>query len=116
MEKSKLSPKKQLQIKENETVLSMIECVNEYFRSSSYGERKKLRSCSAYVYVSDRFFLLQSYHTIVAAIDREDDTLYDFLRYVYGYTSTSAQHIAKFQHDYCAGKWSCASRFTYRDV
>ena len=25
---------------------------------------------------------------------------YDVLRLVYGYTSTSAQHIAKFRHDY----------------
>ena len=52
----------------------------------------------------------------MAAIDVRTDTLYDFLRYVYGYTSTSAQHIAKFDKDYGRGKWGCANRVTYRDI
>ena len=52
----------------------------------------------------------------MAAIDVRTDTLYDFLRYVYGYTSTSAQHISKFSKDYGMGKWGCANRLTYREV
>lgn len=84
---------------------------------------RRLRSCSAEVApLCDpetgevRYWLLRSYRTIVAAICTETDTLYDFLRYVYGYTATSAQHISKFSKDYGAGKWSCAHTLTYRDV
>ena len=57
------------------------------------------------------YYVLRSYNTIVAAIDVSNDTLYDFLRYVYGYTSTSAQHIAKFSCDY-----GCTKHLTYREV
>lgn len=77
---------------------------------------KKLRSCQATVYIYDEYILLKSYNTIVAGIDRKTDTLYDFLRMVYGYTATSAQHIAKFSHDYGNGKWGCTDRKTWRDV
>lgn len=77
---------------------------------------KKLRSCSAQVAHVDKYYVLMSYNTIVAIIDIETDTLYDFLRKVYGYTSTSAQHIAKFNHDYGFGSWGCENRYTWRDV
>lgn len=65
---------------------------------------KALRYCDAmvYEYVNDEtgevIYALQSYKTVVALI--YGNCLYDFLRYVYGYTATSAQHIAKFTHDY----------------
>ena len=62
------------------------------------------------------YYVLCSYCTIVAVIDTHTDTLYDFLRYVYGYTSTSAQHISKFNQDYGMGKWGCTNRLTYREV
>ena len=39
-----------------------------------------------------------------------------FLRAVYGYTSTSAQHISKFDKDYGRGTWGCKERVTYREV
>ena len=68
---------------------------------------RKLRSCSAVVHETDNYYFLQSYNTIVAFIDKSTDTCYDVLRLVYGYTSTSAQHIAKFRHDYGNGKWGC---------
>lgn len=64
----------------------------------------------------NRFYILKSYRTIVAVIDTEDDICYDFLRKVYGYTVTSAQHIAKFQHDYGAGTWGCAYCLTWREA
>lgn len=64
---------------------------------------KKLRSCSADVWATDSYYVLMSYATIIAVIDA-DGTCYDFLRLVYGYTATSAQHIAKFVHDYGNGK------------
>ena len=75
---------------------------------------KRLRYCSAYVYDTGNYYVLQSYNTIIAIIDKNTDTLYDFLRYVYGFTSTSAQHISKFEKDYCKGKWNCEYRYTWR--
>ena len=63
----------------------------------------RLRSCSAEVLASDSYYVLRSYRTIVALIDSEG-TCYDFLRDVYGYTATSAQHINKFARDYGNGK------------
>ena len=69
----------------------------------------RLRKCSATVWETNHWYLLRSYRTFVAAIDKETGILYDFLRYVYGYTATSAQHIAKFANDYHA-----TQRYTYR--
>ena len=84
-------------------------------------EWKRLRSCNARVaQVVDVeqgkvYWVLVSYRTIVAVIDTATDSLLDFLRWSYGYTATSAQHIAKFSHDYGAGKWGCEHRFTWRE-
>lgn len=66
---------------------------------------EKLRKCSATVFTyrdvdGDTVYLLKSYNTIVAMVDEKGDGI-DFLRYVYGYTATSAQHIRKFFDDYC---------------
>ena len=105
----------------NQQVLSAI----EKFNASHYylDNNRRLRSCSASV--ADAidcetgevlYHVLTSYNTVIAIIDTQTDTLYDFLRYVYGYTSTSAQHIAKFDKDYGRGKWGCANRVTYREV
>ena len=113
--------KKSEQLAINEQVLTL---VNDFNPTNNYtGNFKRLRSCSAEVApVIDAktgellYYVLRSYRTIVAAIDVRTDTLYDFLRYVYGYTSTSAQHIAKFDKDYGRGKWGCTNRLTYRDV
>ena len=113
--------KKSEQLAINEQVLTL---VNNFNTTNNYtGNFKRLRSCSAEVApVIDSetgellYYVLRSYRTIVAAIDVRTDTLYDFLRYVYGYTSTSAQHIAKFNQDYGRGKWGCANRVTYREV
>ena len=75
---------------------------------------KRLRTCSAIVYETENYYILRSYNTVIAVIDKALDTLYDCLRIVYGYTATSAQHISKFDHDYCAGPWGCADRLTAR--
>ena len=74
----------------------------------------RLRTCKAVVVETENYYILQSYRTTVAVIDKRTDTLYDVLRYVYGYTATSAQHISKFEKDYCRGKWGCEMRLTYR--
>lgn len=65
---------------------------------------KRLRHCQAWVYCfaddnGEQFYLLRSYGTFVAGIF-QDGTKYDWLRYVFCYTATSAQHIAKFFKDY----------------
>ena len=99
--------KKSEQIAINEQVLSAI----EKFNTSHYylDNNRKLRNCSASV--ADAidcetgevlYHVLTSYCTVIAIIDVRTHTLYDFLRYVYGYTSTSAQHINKFARDYYA--------------
>ena len=104
----------------NAKVLAILTDINRFCVT---GDFKRLRSCSAEVApVMDAetgelmYYVLRSYRTIVAAIDVSNDTLYDFLRYVYGYTSTSAQHISKFSKDYGSGKWGCAHRLTYYSV
>ena len=104
----------------NAKVLAILTDINRFCVT---GDFKRLRSCSAEVApVIDAktgellYYVLRSYNTIVAAIDVSNDTLYDFLRYVYGYTATSAQHISKFNQDYGMGKWGCTNRLTYYSV
>lgn len=57
---------------------------------------KRLYTCKAEMLFCDNVVLLRSYYTIVAAFDIDESTVYDFSRYVYGYTSTTAQHVRKF--------------------
>lgn len=107
-----MTKKEQLEI--NEKVDEICEEIYNLGMHERAGEWKRLRTCSAYVCKLGRFYILKSYRTIVAAIDTSDDTCYDFLRKVYGFTSTSAQHIAKFRHDYGTGKWGCTNELTWR--
>lgn len=80
------------------------------------GEPNRLRTCKAAVFETDNYYVLQSYATLVACIDKRTNTLYDMLRKVYGYTSTSAQHIAKFSHDYAKGFFGCDTIYRWREV
>ena len=102
--------KKELQQIENDIVLEEIEKINADLRNGVQSV-SRLRYCNACVLASGNYYLLKSYNTIIAAADA-DGNLYDFLRYVYGYTATSAQHIAKFWHDYAYK----GSRYTYRPI
>ena len=63
---------------------------------------KRLRTCQAYVYETDSYYILKSYSTFVAFIRKGDCECFDILRNVYGYSATSAHHIAKFKNDYHA--------------
>ena len=109
--------KKSVMVEINNEVLSAWEKAENAWHKVSWScEGKRLRSCTAWVYETEEYFFLQSYNTIVAFIDKSTDTFYDVLRYVYGYTSTSAQHISKFDKDYGAGKWGCDRRLTYYPV
>ena len=112
--------KKSEQAAINAQVLAILTDINRFCVT---GDFKRLRYCAADVApVMDAetgelmYYVLRSYNTVVAAIDVSNDTLYDFLRYVYGYTATSAQHISKFSQDYGMGKWGCTKRVTYREV
>ena len=102
--------KKAEQLAINAHVLDAIKAFN-YDNAHSTLNWHRLRSCSAEVAQIENWIVLRSYNTIVAVIHRESGILYDFLRYVYGYTSTSAQHISKFAHDY-----GCTNRLTYKEV
>lgn len=95
---------KQEQARINDQIVDMVHLVNEEIEDARAISVNKLRTCSAQVIEYANYYVLQSYRTIVAMIDKADGTCYDFLRYVYGYTSTSAQHINKFKHDYHAEK------------
>lgn len=58
----------------------------------------RFRNCSAETCKVGKYIFLKSYNTIVAFYNTETNSFYDILRYVYGYTATSAQHIAKFKY------------------
>ena len=109
--------KKSEQLAINEQVLEYMQAYNDWVDEYNViPSWKRLRYCAAEVATVGNWYVLRSYNTIVAIIDTQTDTLVDFLRYVYGYTSTSAQHISKFDKDYGMGKWGCANRLTYREV
>lgn len=115
--------KKSEQIAINQKVLAALDTFNQKVPHMEFLDPARLRCSSAYVqYATDPitgeilYSVLRSYRTVVAIIDHSTDTLYDFLRYVYGYTSTSAQHISKFSHDYGSGKWGCAEVLRYYPV
>ena len=105
--------------KNEQTIINQI-ISNEKSRAElelgNYYSVTRLRTCQAYVYETDHYFWLSSYGTFVAFIEKTTDTCYDILRWVYGYTSTSAQHIAKFRHDYGQDKFGVHQSYTYREV
>ena len=61
-----------------------------------------LRSCQAEVIETTHYYILRSYRTKIACINKDSKVCFDALRLVYGYTSTSAHHISKFKQDYGA--------------
>ena len=107
---------KKAQIEANKEVLAVVDRSNEEMKHCIICKGKRLRTCKAYVYETPSFYVLRSYNTVVAIIEKSTDTCYDFLRAVYGYTNTSGQHIMKFDQDYGRGKWGCKERVTYYEV
>ena len=80
-----------------------LECQGEYILWKNLCDRgfqfrfRHLGNCEALIFESDTHIWLLSYRTVVAIINKANPyTGYDVLRYTYGYTATSAQHIAKF--------------------
>lgn len=94
--------KRKEQLKINIRVEEIIYAISGELRANNIEYLGQLRTCSAHVYKVCGNYLLQSYNTWVAAIFEEETVpvFVDFLRCTYGYTSTSAQHIAKFKRDY----------------
>lgn len=74
----------------------------EYTANPNRAKIKRLRTCNAFVIETENAYLLKSYNTLIAALSKHTLELYDVLRREYGYTATSAQHIAKFARDYGA--------------
>lgn len=87
----------------NENVLAWLEHVKNTRRYDTHDNRERLYTCKAYTYsipILDKdgvYYgegrVIVSYSTPVALI--VSGYCFDFLRYVYGYTATSAQHISK---------------------
>lgn len=71
---------------------------------------ERLDYCQAYTYQTRGYSFLMSYNTLVAFID-DNGQMYDILRLVYGYTATSAKHIAKFSNQF-----THVSKHTWREV
>ena len=97
--------------------MAMNEACDDYgFMNPEIWHRgKRLNKCNARVYETENFYILESYSTIVAVIEKATDIFADVLRMVYGYTSTSCQHIAKFRRAYGKDKWGCKIEYTYRE-
>lgn len=101
--------KKAEQQKINELCIGFIDRFNQENNKMRYSER--LDYCTAELETYDNYIALRSYNTIVAVYSKSSDTIYDVLRYVYGYTATSAKHISKFKKLFAP----CCC-FTYRDI
>ena len=91
--------KKEEQIAINNDVLCAIDYYNQELALA--GDLHRLDSCKAWwrgiinAKTGEAVgAILISYNTMVAFTI--NGVMYDFLRYVYGYTATSAKHIAKF--------------------
>lgn len=108
--------RKSEQMKINKVVLQAIDNMNDDIQNYGLSNARRLRTCNASVLETLNYYILVSYNTTVACIDKSTDTIYDFLRLTYGYTATSAQHISKFKHDYGYGKWGCEHEFRYYEI
>ena len=104
--------KKEIQKQENMLVENAWKIAKPVWFSQSIeiDETERLDYCQARWYKTGGYIFLVSYYTCVAFID-ENGNMYDILRLYYGYTATSAKHIAKFRN-----KFSHVSEHTWREV
>lgn len=104
--------KKEIQKLENELVENAVKKARKVWADGSkeidYVER--VDYCKAWIYQTNGYAFLVSYETIVAFVD-DNGNMYDVLRLVYGYTSTSAKHIAKFRQQF-----RHVSEHTWREI
>ena len=108
-----MNKKTAIQIIANEKVNATLKKLDyiAYSRAIASQKLTRLNTCHAWSYVAGNFVILISYKTEVACIDTRTGTCYDYLRKVYGYTATSAQHIAKFMK-----KFGATNKVTYRPI
>lgn len=98
--------KKNEQIRVNAYVETVLRNVSPLWNERNIPIKwKKLYQCSAeWGFLGGWLVVLKSYSTIVCVYNPDTNEIFDFLRLVYGYTATSAQHIAKFRN-FCRGKF-----------
>lgn len=104
--------KREMQKHENEMVEKAWKLAKLVWFSQSIevDESGRLNSCQAWWYKTGGYIFMRSYNTCVAFID-DKGNMYDVLRLVYGYTATSAKHIAKFRN-----MFSHVSEHTWREI
>lgn len=104
--------KREMQRIENQLVEQAWERAKKFGPNGSkeLDEVERLDYCKAWTCQTRGYSFLVSYQTIVAFID-DSDNMYDVLRLVYGYTTTSAKHISKFRN-----KFRHVSEHTWREV
>ena len=90
--------------------------IDEFMNYSDNLKPQRLRTCNAVVFETDNFYILRSYNTNVAVIDKRNNNTIDMLRYTYGYSATSAQHISKFMHDYTHDPECYKHKYTWRPI
>ena len=84
----------------------------ESIRYEVFNNCERIRTlyyCNAEIWEYKGFLALVSYKTPIAVYTPDNATLYDCLRIVYGYTSTSAQHISKFS------KWLAENNYPVKE-
>ena len=109
--------KKSEQIAINEKVESVFKLSNDEIIYTAFDTLRRLRTMSAQVFETNNYYHLVSYNTRIAVIDKHTDVCYDFLRFSYGYTATSAKHVAAFKADYGNKNWiSEVETYTWREV
>ena len=93
-----MNKKTAIQILANEKVNAILNerAYIRYSRTVASHKLNRLNKCQAWTYEVSYFVVLISYNTEVACIDMRTGICYDYLRKVFGYTASSAQHIAKF--------------------
>lgn len=103
--------KREMKVKINREVLSNWARTKEVWDSvPDNATVTRIDYCQCGYIVWRRYIFLVSYSTMIAYID-PDGVLVDILRLVYGYTATSAKHIAKFRN-----KFHHVSEHTWREV
>ena len=94
----------------NARCLQAIENYNNYVDEHDFVFNwTRLDHCTAWTAEVGEYEVLKSYNTIIAIIHKPTGVMYDVLRYVYGYTATSAKHISKFRR-------SAYTALTYRSI
>lgn len=87
------------QIKVNDQIMLHLNTAIDEIKTSDL-QCRRLRTCSAWVFETENYYVLKSYNTFIACIHKSSDVLFDALRIVYDFTTTSCQHIRKFAVDY----------------